>query len=68
LKRAKTDPSLESGPMREEGSAGTLSGARRAKKGPVNLKGLISLALDALFFYFFFAFSTIFSLFRRIIM
>ena len=37
LKRAKTDPSLESGPMRRGGSAGTSSAARRAKKGPVNL-------------------------------
>jgi len=48
LKRAKTDPSLESGPMRERGSAGTSESKERVCE---SLNGPISLALDVLFFY-----------------
>ena len=68
LKRAITDSSLESGPMRGGFSRYIGPGPGEPRRGVCeSLKGPISLAIDVLF-RFLGVFSTIFSLFRKIIM
>jgi hypothetical protein len=53
LKRAITDSSLESGPMRRGVQSVHRSGARRAKKGACeSLKAPMFLAIDVLFRFF----------------
>jgi len=52
LKRAKTDPSLESGPMREGFSRYIVWGPESQERACESLKGPISLAIDVLFFVF----------------
>jgi len=67
LKRAKTDPSLESGPMREGVQPVHRLGSGEPGKGMWISEGAHILSPRCFIYFVCFAFSTIFGLFRKML-